>query len=202
MEEELGLCRADTEASWDVLRDYGNLSSASVLFILNEWLAQEKCRGESRAAGGVRPRFQRGDAAAAMDLSVIAYIGLLALVGLERLAELAISRRHQQRRKQRASAKSRTPFRLDGGAARGVLIAAGVEVLLLHRPLIPVLAIPMAVLFVCCHCAALVGDSHAGAHWNVEVMASPQCGVVSSGPFRWVRHPNYLGVFWSLWRCP
>jgi alkylresorcinol/alkylpyrone synthase len=42
MQEELGLSRADTEVSWDILRRYGNLSSASVLFILNEWLVQKE----------------------------------------------------------------------------------------------------------------------------------------------------------------
>ncbi len=40
MEEELGLSRADTQLSWDVLSDYGNLSSASVLFVLQECLAR------------------------------------------------------------------------------------------------------------------------------------------------------------------
>jgi alkylresorcinol/alkylpyrone synthase len=42
MQAELGLSRADTEVSWDILRRYGNLSSASVLFILNEWLVQRE----------------------------------------------------------------------------------------------------------------------------------------------------------------
>lgn len=42
IEAELGLSRADTELSWDVLRRFGNLSSASVIFILNEWLARRK----------------------------------------------------------------------------------------------------------------------------------------------------------------
>ncbi len=41
MEEELGLCRCGTQFSWDVLRDYGNLSSASVLFVLREWLTKK-----------------------------------------------------------------------------------------------------------------------------------------------------------------
>ena len=40
MEQELGMCRCEVEPSWDVLRDYGNLSSASVLFVLNEWLVR------------------------------------------------------------------------------------------------------------------------------------------------------------------
>jgi alkylresorcinol/alkylpyrone synthase len=42
MQAELGLDRSDTEISWDILRRYGNLSSASVLFILNEWLVQKE----------------------------------------------------------------------------------------------------------------------------------------------------------------
>jgi alkylresorcinol/alkylpyrone synthase len=42
MEAELELDRADTEISWDVLRRFGNLSSASVLFILQETLAKRE----------------------------------------------------------------------------------------------------------------------------------------------------------------
>jgi alkylresorcinol/alkylpyrone synthase len=42
MQEELGLCDCQTQPSWDVLRDYGNLSSASVLFVLHEWLERGK----------------------------------------------------------------------------------------------------------------------------------------------------------------
>ncbi len=42
MEEELGLCRCDTQCSWDVLSEYGNLSSASVIFVLHESLARRK----------------------------------------------------------------------------------------------------------------------------------------------------------------
>jgi alkylresorcinol/alkylpyrone synthase len=42
VEEELGLTRADTQPSWDVLRDYGNQSSASVLFVLSEWLTRRR----------------------------------------------------------------------------------------------------------------------------------------------------------------
>ncbi len=40
IEEELDLCREDTQFSWDVLGEYGNLSSATILFILEEWLTR------------------------------------------------------------------------------------------------------------------------------------------------------------------
>ena len=42
IEEELGLPRSMTQYSWDVLRDYGNLSSASVLFVLQEWMTKAR----------------------------------------------------------------------------------------------------------------------------------------------------------------
>jgi alkylresorcinol/alkylpyrone synthase len=38
VQEELGLSDEDTQPSWTVLREYGNQSSASVLFVLDEWL--------------------------------------------------------------------------------------------------------------------------------------------------------------------
>src|SRR6202790_2908965 len=41
VEEQLGLCRCDTQLSWDVLGQYGNLSSATVLFVLDAWLTKK-----------------------------------------------------------------------------------------------------------------------------------------------------------------
>ena len=41
MEEELGLQQRDTQFSHDVLRRFGNLSSATILFILHEWLTHK-----------------------------------------------------------------------------------------------------------------------------------------------------------------
>ncbi len=42
IEEELGLSRAQTQPSWDVLKNYGNQSSASVLFVLHEWITKAR----------------------------------------------------------------------------------------------------------------------------------------------------------------
>src|SRR5580704_13677860 len=40
METELGICKCETQPSWDILSEYGNLSSASVLFVLHEWVTK------------------------------------------------------------------------------------------------------------------------------------------------------------------
>jgi alkylresorcinol/alkylpyrone synthase len=42
IEEELGLRREDTEPSWEILRNFGNQSSASVLFVLHDWLTKRQ----------------------------------------------------------------------------------------------------------------------------------------------------------------
>jgi alkylresorcinol/alkylpyrone synthase len=42
VEEELALPRQRTQPSWDVLSEYGNLSSASVLFVLHEWMTKRR----------------------------------------------------------------------------------------------------------------------------------------------------------------
>jgi len=41
MEAELGVCRCKTEPSWTMLNQYGNLSRASMLFVLHDWLNKQ-----------------------------------------------------------------------------------------------------------------------------------------------------------------
>jgi alkylresorcinol/alkylpyrone synthase len=57
VEEELRLTRDDTQPSWDVLRDFGNQSSASVLFVLDKHLAD---RPPAPGARGVLAAFGPG----------------------------------------------------------------------------------------------------------------------------------------------
>jgi alkylresorcinol/alkylpyrone synthase len=58
VEEQLGLCRADTQLSWDVLGQYGNLSSATILFILHEWLTKRTMKsGDFGLAAAFGPGF-------------------------------------------------------------------------------------------------------------------------------------------------
>lgn len=58
VEEQLGLCRTDTQFSWDVLDQYGNLSSATILFILHEWLTKRTMKaGDYGLAAAFGPGF-------------------------------------------------------------------------------------------------------------------------------------------------
>src|SRR5205814_8671398 len=56
LEQELGIARDKTAPSWDVLRDYGNLSSATLLFVLHDWLTKRRpAAGEYGLMAGFGP---------------------------------------------------------------------------------------------------------------------------------------------------
>jgi methyltransferase len=138
-----------------------------------------------------------------MGIDQIAYCLLLVAVGLERCVELVVSRRHQRLLAARGVAKIREPhFQWMVLLHAGVLLAAGLEVVLLQRPLIPVLAWTMGVLFVLATALRWWVIGSMSEHWNVEVMASARLGVVTRGPYHWVRHPNYVAVILELIALP
>jgi alkylresorcinol/alkylpyrone synthase len=56
LEAELHVGREATQPSWDVLREYGNLSSATILFVLREWLTTRRpASGAYGLAAGFGP---------------------------------------------------------------------------------------------------------------------------------------------------
>jgi methyltransferase len=138
-----------------------------------------------------------------MELSVIAYLGLLLVVGLLRIVELQISRRHQQEMVARGASKVNDPrFLWMVLLHTGVLVGAAVEVVFLHRPFIPLLAAICFVLFLAANGVRWWVIRTLGEHWNVQVVDSTGLGVVTTGPFRYVRHPNYAAVFVEMLTLP
>jgi methyltransferase len=138
-----------------------------------------------------------------MDLSVVVFLALLLVVALTRLLELGISRRHQRELAARGVAKRADPqYRWMVALHAGVLLGAGFEVVFLRRPFLPLLGVIAGIFFLLATALRWWVIRTLGAHWNVEVMASGGLGVVTRGPFRWIRHPNYLGVFVELVALP
>jgi methyltransferase len=132
-----------------------------------------------------------------------AYLALLAIVAVGRLIELRISRRNQRALETQGVQKIHEPhFRWMVLVHAGILAGAALEVTLLHRPLLPALAISMGALFLFANFLRWWVIRTLAGHWNVEVMASPRVGVVTSGPYRWVRHPNYVAVVAELFALP
>jgi methyltransferase len=83
-----------------------------------------------------------------------------------------------------------------------VLAGAAAEVVFLRRPFYASLAAPMGTLFLCANALRWWVIRTLGTHWNVQVMDSARLGVVTSGPYRWMRHPNYTAVFVEMLALP
>ncbi|GAA1502371.1 isoprenylcysteine carboxylmethyltransferase family protein [Terrabacter terrae] len=120
---------------------------------------------------------------------------LVALVGLERVAELVVSRRHA------AWALSR------GGVERGqghylfmvvlhtgLLIGAVAEVWLADRPFVPALGWSMLALALGSQALRWWCIATLSKQWNTRVIVVPGLPLVRRGPYRLVPHPNYVAV--------
>lgn len=130
-----------------------------------------------------------------MGATQIAFLILLGLVGLGRLVELGISRRNQQRLAEQGARRVPDFHFLWMVLWHGsVLFCAALEVLLLRRPFVPMLAAPMFAIFLGANLLRWWVIRTLAAHWNVQVMNSTALGVVTHGPYRWIRHPNYVAV--------
>jgi methyltransferase len=138
-----------------------------------------------------------------MELSQQVFFALLVAVGVGRLVEMRVSRRHQ--REMRASGieiKREPVFGFMVALHTGVLVAAAAEVIFLDRPFVPGVGWPALALVVLANLLRWWVIATLGPHWNVRVMSSLSMGVVSTGPFRYVRHPNYVAVFVELAALP
>lgn len=126
---------------------------------------------------------------------MIGYLLLLVLMAIERLSELARSRRNA------AWALGRDGIEVGRGHF-GVMTmlhtlflpACAFEVWLLGRPFIPALGLPMLCVLVFAQGLRMWTVATLGRRWNIRAIAVPDLPVVTKGPYRFLRHPNYLAV--------
>lgn len=138
-----------------------------------------------------------------MAVTRIAFLGLIGAVALLRLVELRISRRNERRMIARGARPAPDPsFRWMVLLHTGVLAGAAAEVWWLRRPFLPALALTMGILFLAANAVRWWVIATLGKQWCVEVVDASRLGVVSSGPFRFVRHPNYDAVFLEMLALP
>lgn len=130
-----------------------------------------------------------------MVSSAAAYTALILLVGLERLAELMVSRRNLRWSRQRGGVEigaGHYPAMVALHSA--LLVGCLAEVWLLDRPFVPALGWPMLALALAGQALRWWCISILGPQWNTRIVVVPGAGRVSSGPYRRLRHPNYVAV--------
>ena len=123
------------------------------------------------------------------------YVVLVAVVSLERLAELVISNRHLR-------------WSLDHGGREfgaghypamvvlhsALLAGCLLEVAVADRPFVGVLGWPMLAVVAASEGLRWWCIGTLGRQWNTRVVVVPGAGLVATGPYRWLRHPNYVAV--------
>lgn len=124
-----------------------------------------------------------------------AFLLLVLAVACERLAELVVSRRHERLLRRRGAVEhGRGHYPVMVALHTGLLVAAPAEVLLLDRPFVPWLGIPMSALVVATMAVRYWVIATLGERWTTRVFVLPGAPLVAGGPFRWLPHPNYLAV--------
>ena len=127
--------------------------------------------------------------------SQLAYCALLALVAAERLFELRLSRRNAALAFARGGIElGREHFAAMRALHALFLVACAGEVIALERGFDPRLGLPMLALAIAAQALRYWAIATLGPRWNVRVIVTPGEAVVTSGPYRWLRHPNYLAV--------
>ncbi len=123
------------------------------------------------------------------------YYGLLVVIAFERLAELVVSQRHATASLRRGGVEyGRGHFPVMVALHVGLLVGCWVEPLALHRPFIPALAWPMLAVVIAANALRWWCIATLGPRWTARVIVIPGLPLVTSGPYRWFAHPNYVAV--------
>ncbi len=126
---------------------------------------------------------------------MIAYLVLVLATGAERVVELVISTRNARNAFARGGVEFGTKhFPWMVALHTGLLLACLAEVYFADRPFLPGLGWPMFALVVASQVLRYWCIVSLGAQWNTRVIVVPGLRLVTRGPYRWMRHPNYLAV--------
>jgi methyltransferase len=126
---------------------------------------------------------------------VTAYVLLVAAVGVERLAELVVATRNARWAFAHGGVESgRGHYPVMAAMHAAFLVACIAEVAVADRPFLPWLGWPMLALVVASQALRWWCVATLGHQWNTRVIVVPGLPLVSAGPYRWLRHPNYVAV--------
>ena len=123
------------------------------------------------------------------------YLVLLLAVGVERLAELRLSIRHAAWASEHGGVETgRGHYPPMVALHTGLLVGCFLEVAVAHRPFLPALGWPMLAVVLLAQGLRWWCIATLGVRWNTRVIVVPGLPLVTAGPYRILRHPNYVAV--------
>ncbi|MFA9445346.1 isoprenylcysteine carboxyl methyltransferase family protein [Egicoccus sp. AB-alg6-2] len=120
---------------------------------------------------------------------------LIVAVGLERLAELVVSKRNAAWSFARGGVETgRRHYLVMVVIHSGLLVGALVEVWLRRPAFVPALGWTMLALVLAAQALRWWCICTLGRQWNTRVIVVPGLPRVTGGPYRYLSHPNYVAV--------
>jgi methyltransferase len=120
---------------------------------------------------------------------------LVLLVALERVAELRVAQRNLTWARSRGGVETGSghyPVMVVLHSA--LLIGALAEVHVAERAYVPALGVPMLIMLIVAQALRWWCISTLGPQWNTRIVVVPGLTLVTGGPYRFLRHPNYVAV--------
>jgi methyltransferase len=123
------------------------------------------------------------------------YLIFLALLGVERLVELRLSARNARWSMERGAVEvGQGHFGVMKALHSLFFLGCAAEVVCLGRPFVPALSWPMLGVALAAQGLRYWAIGSLGRRWNVRVIVLPDVPAVAHGPYRFLRHPNYVAV--------
>jgi len=135
--------------------------------------------------------------------SATLYLLLILAIVAERFGELLLTRRNAARllaRGGKVAGQAHYPAMV--ALHSSLLIGAPLEVFLLGRPFLAWLGWPMLALVGATMALRYWAISTLGDRWTTQIFVVPGEKPIQGGPFRFVRHPNYLAVILEVAALP
>lgn len=118
----------------------------------------------------------------------------IVLIGLQRLAELYIAKQNEKQMKETGAVEyGKTHYRWMVLMHVSFFIVLTFEVIGFSRTLSTLWPIWLS-LFLVAQTGRVWVITSLGKHWNTKIIVIPDAEVVVKGPYRYIKHPNYLIV--------
>jgi methyltransferase len=131
------------------------------------------------------------------------YTALVVLVALGRIVELRIAARNRRELVARGGVEAAPGhYRWMVLLHTAWLVCCPLEVWFLGRPFLMALGLPMLLLVVLATGLRYWVISTLDGRWTTRILVLPGSTPVTGGPYRFLRHPNYLAVITEIFALP
>jgi methyltransferase len=136
-------------------------------------------------------------------ISLRTYLILLAMLIVERIFELNLARRNARRAFDRGAIEvGQVHYRVMVAFHALFIVSCVVETAFFPHTLPSIIAWLALAAEICAQALRYWAVSTLGDRWNTRIVVTPEREPVTTGPYRFMRHPNYLAVVIEIAAVP